>query len=223
MSDLPLRANVVFVGAGHNALVAAAYLLQAGRSVCLLDQMPRPGGFVRTEELGTPGFHHDRWSAVHPMFVGGPAYAELGPDLARHGLEYVNAPVATGASLPNGKAAIVPVAQEEWAAELDRLGESGGWADLFEAVGWLTCSATAGRARCRSVGCSRAMPSISLAPTSAPRSYVRSPYHGRFMSRSAPRTRRARSGPSSCSPRWQAATPPRPAAAGGSPRRLPAS
>lgn len=135
MSDLPRRADVVFVGAGHNALVAAAYLLQAGRSVCLLDQMPRPGGWVRTEELGLPGFHHDRWSAVHPIFVGGPAYADLGPDLARHGLEYVNAPVATGASLPDGKAAIVPVAPEALTAELDRLGESGGWVDLFEAVG----------------------------------------------------------------------------------------
>jgi phytoene dehydrogenase-like protein len=102
MNDLPRHADVVFVGAGHNALVAAAYLLQAGRSVVLLDQMSQPGGWVRTEELGAPGFHHDRWSSMHSAFVRGPAWAELGPDLARHGLEYVTAPLATGSSLPDG-------------------------------------------------------------------------------------------------------------------------
>jgi phytoene dehydrogenase-like protein len=30
MQELPPHADVVFVGAGHNALVAAAYLLDAG-------------------------------------------------------------------------------------------------------------------------------------------------------------------------------------------------
>ncbi|MEV4317776.1 NAD(P)-binding protein [Actinocrispum sp. NPDC049592] len=35
--------DVIFVGAGHNALVAAAYLAKAGREVCLLDQGDRGG------------------------------------------------------------------------------------------------------------------------------------------------------------------------------------
>jgi phytoene dehydrogenase-like protein len=133
--DLPTQADVVFVGAGHNALVAAAYLLDAGRSVVLLEQMDRPGGWVRTEELGAPGFLHDRWSSLHPAFAGGPVWAELGPDLARHGLEYVTAPLATGSSLPDGRAAIVPVAPEALAAELERLGETDGWQALFAATG----------------------------------------------------------------------------------------
>jgi phytoene dehydrogenase-like protein len=135
MNDLPRRADVVFVGAGHNALVAAAYLLEAGRSVCLLEQMPQPGGWVRTAELGAPGFKHDLYSAVHPIFVGGPAFAELGPDLARHGLEYVTAPLATASSLPDGRAAIMPVDAAEFAVELDRLGETAGWGGLFAAAG----------------------------------------------------------------------------------------
>ena len=59
----------MFVGAGHNALVAAAYLVGAGRSVCLLERMPDPGGWVQTAELGAPGFHHDRYSALHPAFL----------------------------------------------------------------------------------------------------------------------------------------------------------
>ncbi|HUB40076.1 MAG TPA: NAD(P)/FAD-dependent oxidoreductase [Streptosporangiaceae bacterium] len=134
MNDLPSEADVVFVGAGHNALVAAAYLLAAGRSVCLLDRMGQPGGWVRTAELGAPGFCHDQWSAVHPAFVGGPAWAELGPDLRRHGLEYVTGPLTVGSSLPDGRTAVCPADQHEFAAELSRLGESYGWNALFEHV-----------------------------------------------------------------------------------------
>ena len=132
---IPPEADVVLVGAGHNALVAAAYLLDAGRSVCLLEQMTQPGGWVRTEELGAPGFQNVRWASRHPPFVGGPAWAELGPDLHRHGLEYVTAPLATASSLPDGRTALAPVDQQAFAAELDRLGESARWNALFAAVG----------------------------------------------------------------------------------------
>jgi phytoene dehydrogenase-like protein len=131
MRDLPPHADMVFVGAGHNALVAAAYLLKAGRSVVLLEQMSQPGGWVRTAELGAPGFHHDLWSASHPAFVGGPVWAELGRDLKRHGLEYVTPPLACASSLPGGRTAVMPVDQGELAAELDRLGETAGWGSLF--------------------------------------------------------------------------------------------
>lgn len=135
MNDFAEKADIVFVGAGHNALVAAAYLLEAGRSVCLIDRMEEPGGFVRTAELGAAGFLHDRWSALHPLFVGGPVWAELGPHLSRHGLEYVTAPVATGASLPDGRAAVGAVDSGAFAEELDRLGESAGWSELFDTLG----------------------------------------------------------------------------------------
>ncbi|MFD3525405.1 phytoene desaturase family protein [Streptomyces sp. NPDC058653] len=135
MDDLPQQADVVFVGAGHNALVAAAYLLEAGRSVCLIDRMPQPGGWVGTSELGAPGFLHDRWSALHPGFLGGPVWTELAPLLARHGLEYVTAPLATGSSLPGGRTAVAPVDRRAFTEELERLGETAGWNRLFEAVG----------------------------------------------------------------------------------------
>ena len=35
--------DVIFVGAGHNALIGASYLVKEGRSVCLLDQHATPG------------------------------------------------------------------------------------------------------------------------------------------------------------------------------------
>ncbi|MDP8938054.1 MAG: FAD-dependent oxidoreductase, partial [Actinomycetota bacterium] len=40
----------VVVGAGHNGLVAACYLSQAGRDVVVVEQLDRPGGGSRTEE-----------------------------------------------------------------------------------------------------------------------------------------------------------------------------
>ena len=134
-NDLPQEADAVFVGAGHNALVAAAYLLESGRSVVLLEQMPQAGGWVQTAELGAPGFHHDLYSALHPSLVRGPVWAELGDDLGRHGLEYVTAPLATGSSLSDGRAAVYPTDPEAFAAELERLGEAAGWGALMGAAG----------------------------------------------------------------------------------------
>jgi len=46
----------VFIGSGHNALVAAAYLARAGRSVLVLERNDRPGGLVRTDEHAS-GLH----------------------------------------------------------------------------------------------------------------------------------------------------------------------
>jgi phytoene dehydrogenase-like protein len=127
--------DVIFVGAGHNALVAAAYLAKAGRSVCLLDQGDRPGGAVRTEELTLPGFMHDTYSALHPIFVGGPAFAELGADLGRHGLRYTQGGVSSGSSLPDGRCAVIPTDPEALGAELARLGEQDGWSGLMADLG----------------------------------------------------------------------------------------
>lgn len=123
--------DVVFVGAGHNALVAAAYLAKAGRSVLLLERSAAPGGLVRTEESTLPGFLHDTFSALHPIFVSGPVYAELGEELSELGLRYVQGRVSSGASLPDGRSAAISTDPEEMAEELDRLGEQETWTGLL--------------------------------------------------------------------------------------------
>ena len=43
--------DVVVIGAGHNGLVCAAYLLKAGYRVLLLEKRSLPGGAATTEEL----------------------------------------------------------------------------------------------------------------------------------------------------------------------------
>ena len=45
------RHDVVIIGGGHNALVAAAYLARAGRSVTLLERQPHVGGAAISAEV----------------------------------------------------------------------------------------------------------------------------------------------------------------------------
>ena len=51
--------DVVVAGAGHNSLVAAAYLAKAGYRCLVLEGRGVAGGNVVTEELTLPGFRHD--------------------------------------------------------------------------------------------------------------------------------------------------------------------
>jgi phytoene dehydrogenase-like protein len=73
--------DVIIVGAGHNGLVAAAYLAKAGRKVLVLERNATPGGQLAADVLG-PGFDVP---ALHP---GGQLRPDIlrDLDLARHGL-----------------------------------------------------------------------------------------------------------------------------------------
>lgn len=113
--------DVVFVGAGHHALVAAAELSRAGWSVLLVEHGDRPGGFVRTDELTLPGFRHDTYAGWHPLFTRGPAYAALRDDLEAHGLRYAFSDLWTGVSLAGGRTAILSGTFDQDAGEAERL------------------------------------------------------------------------------------------------------
>jgi phytoene dehydrogenase-like protein len=73
--------NVVIVGGGHNALVAAAYLSRAGRSVLVLERRARPGGAAVSEEAfpGT-GARLSRYAYLVSLFPDRIA-RDLGIDL----------------------------------------------------------------------------------------------------------------------------------------------
>ena len=81
--------DIVAMGAGHNGLVAAAYLAKAGKKVLVLERKPWYGGGVATRELNTPGYWHDEHSSVHIMIQGNPLLRqdELGL-LSKFGLRY---------------------------------------------------------------------------------------------------------------------------------------
>ena len=91
--------DAVVVGAGINGMVAAAELAGAGWSVALVDGRDGIGGFIGSSERTVPGYVHDTWSSWHSLFLAGAAYATLGADLHRVGLEYSNTDGALTASV----------------------------------------------------------------------------------------------------------------------------
>ncbi len=112
--------DAIFVGSGHNALVAAAYLAKDGKKVLVLERNDRPGGFVRSDEI-LPGFLADSYSAAFPLLTAGPAYADLGADLEARGLHFVNTDLPSGVSLADGTTAILPRSLSALMQEADRL------------------------------------------------------------------------------------------------------
>jgi len=90
--------DVIVVGAGHNGLVAAAYLAKAGRKVLVVERNSVPGGQLASGMMGA-GFDAP---ALHP---GGRLRPDIVSDLdlGRHGLVNIETPDATCvALLPDG-------------------------------------------------------------------------------------------------------------------------
>ncbi|NDJ62088.1 MAG: NAD(P)/FAD-dependent oxidoreductase [Chloroflexi bacterium] len=79
--------DILVVGAGHNALVCAGYLAQAGYRVTVVERRPKVGGAVVTEEH-VPGFHFDLGGSAHILINHTPIVQDL--RLADYGLDYID-------------------------------------------------------------------------------------------------------------------------------------
>jgi len=79
--------DVIVIGAGHNALVSAAYLSAAGYRVCVVERRGTVGGAVSTTEI-VPGYRFDLGGSAHILIRLTPVVEEL--RLEEHGLEYLD-------------------------------------------------------------------------------------------------------------------------------------
>ncbi len=113
--------DVVIIGAGHNGLTCAAYLLNAGYSVLLLEKRSFPGGGATTEELlpkEAPGFKFDPCAIDHLFIFLGPVIQEL--ELHKYGLEYLFCDPVVFCPHPDGKYFLAHKSVEKTCAEIAR-------------------------------------------------------------------------------------------------------
>jgi phytoene dehydrogenase-like protein len=122
--------DAVVIGAGHNGLVAANLLADAGWDVTVLEAQPEAGGAVRSGELTVPGFVHDLFSAFYPLAVASPVLRRL--DLESHGLRWCRAPAVLAHPRPDGTCAVLSTDLATTAASLDAFhpGDGDGWREL---------------------------------------------------------------------------------------------
>jgi beta-carotene ketolase (CrtO type) len=113
--------DVVIIGAGHNGLVCAAYLLKAGYSVLLLERRSSPGGAATTEEClpeEAPGFKFNLCAIDHEFIHLGPVVEEL--ELTKYGLEYLYCDPVVFCPHPDGKYFLAHKSVEKTCAQIAR-------------------------------------------------------------------------------------------------------
>lgn len=94
--------DVIVAGAGHNALIAAAYLTRAGLRCLVLEARGEIGGDTSVEEIPLPGFWHDSCSTAHSLFHASPIYRDDELRLAEYGLSYLHPDPVAHVPLPDG-------------------------------------------------------------------------------------------------------------------------
>lgn len=126
--------DAVVVGAGPNGLAAAITLARAGRSVLLIEAKTTLGGGMRTEELTLPGFRHDICSAIHPLGMASPFFADL--PLAEYGLGWIQPDIPLAHPLDDGTAIALHRAFDATAQSIGADGEA--WRKLMQplAASW---------------------------------------------------------------------------------------
>jgi phytoene dehydrogenase-like protein len=129
--------DIVVVGGGHNALVCAAYLAEAGLSVTVLEGRDVIGGNTVTEELTLPGWQHDSCSTAHVVLQSNPLIRddELGL-VARYGLEYIVTDPAVVFPLADGDLLTVHPDLTATAAEFARYSSADADALVTMIEGW---------------------------------------------------------------------------------------
>ncbi|HEV7192495.1 MAG TPA: NAD(P)/FAD-dependent oxidoreductase [Jatrophihabitantaceae bacterium] len=129
--------DAVIVGGGHNGLVAANMLADAGWRTLVLESADRVGGAIRSDESLQAGFVTDWFSAFYPLAAVSPALRRL--QLERWGLTWTHAPTVLAHVFPDDRCAVLSRDRDVTAASLDSFaaGDGAAWLELvsrFEAI-----------------------------------------------------------------------------------------
>ena len=108
----------VVIGAGHNGLTLAAYLVRAGLKIGVLERNNRIGGGSSTEERILPGYKLN----LHANFYMGMGLSPLLADLElhRYGFSYIEPPVQQAAVFRDGTGIVIYKDLDKTCASLAR-------------------------------------------------------------------------------------------------------
>jgi len=122
--------DAVVIGAGHNGLVAANLLADAGWDVVVCEATEHLGGAVRSAEVTSPGYLSDLYSAFYPLSAASPVLRGL--ELDRYGLHWTHAPSVLAHVFPDDRCAVLSRDLEETAASVAEFaaGDGDAWRQL---------------------------------------------------------------------------------------------
>jgi phytoene dehydrogenase-like protein len=111
--------DVIIIGGGHNGLVTAFYLAQAGHKPLVLERRSQIGGAAVTEEF-SPGF---RCSTL--AHVAGPLRPDIVRDmqLERHGVKFITPDIGVVALSPDHRALILHNDAQKSSQEIARFSQ----------------------------------------------------------------------------------------------------
>jgi phytoene dehydrogenase-like protein len=163
---LPVRAEIVIIGGGHNGLTCAAYLARAGREVVVVEARDEIGGCAST--VDAIGARVNICNCDHTMVLASGIVEDL--DLAAHGLHYLAVdPVQVAVSWDDAPVFVQWRSIERTLEELARTpaangGGSGGGPELANAYRrYLTEALPAARLMLAVQGSPASMPLMVLA------------------------------------------------------------
>jgi phytoene dehydrogenase-like protein len=145
--------DVVVAGAGHNSLIAAAYLAKAGLRCLVLEARSVIGGDTATEELTLPGFLHDSCSTAHNLIQASPTLRNNELHLDRYGLEYIRPDPVVHVPFPDGTSITMWRDLEATAAEFSRFSLADGTAYRRMMKEYEEVKSDFGAARYTPIGC----------------------------------------------------------------------
>jgi len=110
--------DCIIIGAGHNGLTLAGYMVRAGLRPLVLERSPWIGGGCTTEEPVVPGFRFNLHSNFYIGLESAPFLRDL--ELWRSGFSYVEPPVQQGATFRDGTCIVIHKDVERTCASLAR-------------------------------------------------------------------------------------------------------
>ena len=128
-----VKRDAVVIGAGHNGLVAANLLADAGWGVVVLEAAEHAGGAVHSDDALYPGYVTDEFSAFYPLAAASPVLRSL--QLDQWGLQWSHAPAVLAHVLPDDRCASLFRDLDRTAASLDAFASASELAHWFAELG----------------------------------------------------------------------------------------